>query len=50
MSSEKIVFLDTEVLKGPSFITDKMRDGQTHFKPIETFQLYTLLLMPPSQR
>ena len=38
MSSEKIVFLDTEVLKGPRFITDKILDVQTHFKPTETFQ------------
>ena len=38
MSSEKIVFLDTEVFKGPRFITDKILDDQTHFKPTETFQ------------
>ena len=38
MSSEKIVFLDTEVFKGPRFITDKILDVQTHFKPTETFQ------------
>ena len=38
MSSEKIVFLDTEVFKGPRFIIDKILDVQTHFKPTETFQ------------
>ena len=38
MSSEKIVFLDTEVFKGPRFITDKILDDQTHFKPTKTFQ------------
>ena len=38
MSSEKIVFLDTEVFKGPRFIIDKILDHQTHFKPTETFQ------------
>ena len=38
MSSEKIVFLDTEVFKGPRFNTDKILDVQTHFKPTETFQ------------
>ena len=35
---EKIVFLDTEVFKGLRFLTDKIRDKQTHFKPTETFQ------------
>ena len=38
MSSEKIVFLDIEIFKGPRFITDKILDVQTHFKPTETFQ------------
>ena len=38
MSSEEIVFLDTEIFKGPRFITDKILDVQTHFKPTETFQ------------
>ena len=38
MSSKKIVFLDTEVFKGIRFLTDKIRDQQTHFKPTETFQ------------
>ena len=38
MSSEKIVFLDTEVFKGPRFITDKILYVQTHFKSTETFQ------------
>ena len=38
MSSEKIVFLDTEVFKGPRFITDKILDVQTHFMPTEKFQ------------
>ena len=30
MSSEKIVFLHTEVFKGPRFITDQILDVQTH--------------------
>ena len=38
MSLEKIVFRDTEVFKGLRFLTDKIRDKQTHFKPTETFQ------------
>ena len=38
MSSEKIVFLDTEVFKGPRFADRKTLDVQTHFKPTETFQ------------
>ena len=38
MSSEKIVFLDTEVFKGPRFTDNKTLDVQTHFKPTETFQ------------
>ena len=38
MSLEKIVFLDTEVLKVARFINDKILDVQTHFKPTETFQ------------
>ena len=38
MSSGKIVFLDTEGFKGPRFITYKILDVQTHFKPTETFQ------------
>jgi len=38
MSSERIVFLDTEVFKGPRFAISKTLDVQTHFKPTETFQ------------
>ena len=38
LSSEKIVFLDTEVFKGPRFTDSKTLDVQTHFKPTETFQ------------
>ena len=36
MSSERIVFLDTEVFKGPRFAISKTLDVQTHFKPTET--------------
>ena len=32
MSSERIVFLDTEVFKGPRFAISKTLDVQTHFK------------------
>ena len=35
---KKIVFLDTEVFKGPRFTDSKTLDVQTHFKPTETFQ------------
>ena len=38
MSSERAVFLDTEVFKGPRLSTHKILDLQTHFKPTETFQ------------
>ena len=38
MSPEKIVFLDTEVFKGPRFAYNKTLDVQTHYKPTETFQ------------
>ena len=38
MSSERAVFLDTEVFKGPRHSTHKILDLQTHFKPTETFQ------------
>ena len=38
MSSERAVFLDTEVFKGPRLSTLKILDSQTHFKPTETFQ------------
>ena len=38
MSSERAVFLDTEVFKGPRLSTLKILDLQTHFKPTETFQ------------
>ena len=38
MSSEKNVFLDTEVFKGPHFADNKTVDVQTHYKPTETFQ------------
>ena len=34
----RVVFRDSEVFKGPRFITDKNLDVQTHFKPTETFQ------------
>ena len=38
MSSERIVFLDTEVFKGPRFAEGKILDVETHFKPTETFK------------
>ena len=38
MSSDHMVFLDTEVYKGPRFATLKTLDLKTHFKPTETFQ------------
>ena len=38
MSSKQMVFLDTEVFKGPRFIQGKILDVQTHFKLRETFQ------------
>ena len=38
MSSERAVFLDTEVFKGPRFASNKILDVQTHFKATETFQ------------
>ena len=38
MSSERTIFLDTEVFKGPRHSTHKILDLQTHFKPTETFQ------------
>ena len=37
MSSERAVFLDTELFKGPRFSTLRILDLQTHFKPTETF-------------
>ena len=38
MSSERAVFLDTEIFKGPRFASNKILDVQTHFKATETFQ------------
>ena len=38
MSPKKIVFLDTEVFKGPHFAHNKTLDVQTHYRPTETFQ------------
>ena len=38
MSSQRAVFLDIEVFKGPRLSTLKILDPQTHFKPIEKFQ------------
>ena len=38
MSSDRTVFLDTEVYKGPCLTTLKTHDLKTHFKPTETFQ------------
>ena len=40
MSSVKIVFLDTDIFKGSRFITDKVLDVQTHFKPTETTNIH----------
>ena len=37
-SSERAVFLDTEVFKGPRLSSLTILDSQTHFKPTETFQ------------
>jgi len=41
MSSDRTVFLDTEVFKGPRLTTLKTLGLQTHFKPTKTFQ-YTV--------
>ena len=38
LSSEKMVFLDTEVFKGPRFTKRKILDVQTHYKLKETCQ------------
>jgi len=38
MSSERAVFLDKEVFKGPRLSTLKILDSQTHFKSTESFQ------------
>ena len=38
MSSERTVFFDTEVFKGPRLSSLRILDSQTHFKPTETFQ------------
>ena len=38
MSSERTVFLDTEVFKGPRLTTLKTLDLRIHFKPTKTFQ------------
>ena len=38
MSSERAVFLDTEVFKGPRLSTLRIIDSQTHFRLTETFQ------------
>ena len=38
ISSERAVFLDTEVFKGTRISTHKILDLQTHLKPTETFQ------------
>jgi len=38
MSSERAVFLDTEVFKGPRLSSLGILNSQTHFKPTETFQ------------
>ena len=39
MSSERAVFLDTEVFKVPRLSTNKILDFQTHLEPpTETFQ------------
>ena len=38
MSSERAVFLDTEIFKGPCSVSYKILDVQTHFKATETFQ------------
>ena len=38
MSSERTVFLDTDVFKGPRLSALRILDSQTHFKPTETFQ------------
>ena len=37
MSSQRIVFLDTEVFKGPRFAEGKILDVETHFKPNKLF-------------
>ena len=38
MLSERAVYLDTEVFKGPRFTSNKILDVQTHFKATETIQ------------
>ena len=41
MSSERAVFIDTEVFKGPRLSTHNILDLQTHFQPSETFNIHT---------
>ena len=38
ISSERAVFLDTEIFKGPRLSSLGILDSQIHFKPTETFQ------------
>ena len=38
MSSERAVFLDTDVFKGPRLSTLRILDSQTYLKPTETFR------------
>ena len=51
MSSERAVFLDTEVFNRPRLSTLRILDSQTHFKPtsspLELFTMHTIL--PPIQ-
>ena len=47
MSSERAVFLDTDVFKGPRLSTLRILDSQTHFKPTETFQYTHFLSCQP---
>jgi len=49
MSSERAVFLDKEVFKGPRLSTLKILDSQTHFKSTESFQYTHRLILPPVQ-
>ena len=38
MSEAEISFLDTKVYKGVKFDEESILDGQTHYKPTETFE------------
>ena len=50
IAENEVTFLDTIVYEGKWFNSTSVLDVRTHFKPTETFSIYTFLILPPIRK